>query len=80
MATHSSIPAWEISWIEEPEGLQCMGCQRMDPTKQQEEMVMVLSTGMALRMIHFCTPNALKRISPGRTFTVRKWRGLGIWW
>ena len=22
MATHSSIPAWEIPWTEEPEGLQ----------------------------------------------------------
>ena len=57
MATHSRIAAWEIPWIEEPGGLQCMRSQRMDPTKQQEEMVMVLSTGMALRMIHFCTPN-----------------------
>ena len=27
MATHSSIPAWEISWIEEPGGLQYMGSQ-----------------------------------------------------
>ena len=25
MATHSSIPAWEISWTEEPGGLQSMG-------------------------------------------------------
>ena len=27
MATHSSILAWEISWMEEPEGLQSMGSQ-----------------------------------------------------
>ena len=28
MATHSSILAWEISWIEEPGGLQSMGSQK----------------------------------------------------
>ena len=27
MATHSSIPAWRIPWIEEPGGLQSMGSQ-----------------------------------------------------
>ena len=27
MATHSSILAWEIQWIEEPGGLQSMGLQ-----------------------------------------------------
>ena len=25
MATHSSIPAWKISWTEEPGGAQSMG-------------------------------------------------------
>ena len=28
MATHSSIFAWRIPWIEEPGGLQTMGSQR----------------------------------------------------
>ena len=28
MATHSSILAWEISWTEEPGGLQSMGSQK----------------------------------------------------
>ena len=28
MATHSSILAWEIPWIEEPGGLQSMGLQK----------------------------------------------------
>ena len=27
MATHSSIPAWKISWAEKPGGLQSMGLQ-----------------------------------------------------
>ena len=29
MATHSSILAWEISWTEEPSGLQSMGSPRV---------------------------------------------------
>ena len=29
MATHSSILAWEIPWIEESGGLQSMGSQRV---------------------------------------------------
>ena len=29
MTTHSSILAWEISWTEEPGGLQSMGSQRV---------------------------------------------------
>ena len=28
MATHSSIPAWEISWKKVPERLQSMGLQK----------------------------------------------------
>ena len=34
MATHSSILAWEIPWMEEPGGLQFMKLQR-DMTEQQ---------------------------------------------
>ena len=33
MATHSSILAWKISWIEEPGGLQFMGCKDSDTTE-----------------------------------------------
>ena len=32
MATHSSILAWEITWIEEPCGLQSKGLQELDTT------------------------------------------------
>ena len=31
-ATHSSILAWEIPWIQEPGGLQSMGLQKSDTT------------------------------------------------
>ena len=33
-ATHSSIPAWEIPWTEEPGGLQSMDSQEFDKTLQ----------------------------------------------
>ena len=33
MATHSSILAWRIPWIEEPGGLQFMGSQRVEHTE-----------------------------------------------
>ena len=32
MATHSSVLAWRIPWTEEPEGLQSMGCKKLDTT------------------------------------------------
>ena len=32
MATHSTILAWETSWIEEPSGLQSGGTQESDMT------------------------------------------------
>ena len=34
MAAHSSILAWESLWTEEPGGLQSMGSQELDMTKQ----------------------------------------------
>ena len=40
MATHFSILAWEISWAEEPGGLQSMGSQRVGHglvTKEQQQ-------------------------------------------
>ena len=33
MATHSSVLAWEISWTEEPGGLQSIVLQRVSTTK-----------------------------------------------
>ena len=33
MATHSSILAWRIPWMEEPGGLQFMGSQESDTTE-----------------------------------------------
>jgi len=36
MATHSSIPAWEIPWTEEPDGLWPMESQESDTTEATE--------------------------------------------
>ena len=33
MATHSSILAWKIAWMEEPGRLQSMGCKKLDRTE-----------------------------------------------
>ena len=35
MAPHSSTPAWEIPWIEEPGGLQSMGREESDMTERR---------------------------------------------
>ena len=37
MATHSSILAWKISWIEELGGLQSMGLQKKKKIYQENE-------------------------------------------
>ena len=44
MATHSSVLAREISWTEEPGGLQSMGLQRVGydvSTKQQHQRQLI---------------------------------------
>ena len=35
VATHSSILAWEVLWIEEPSGLQSMGSQKESDMTQR---------------------------------------------
>ena len=44
MATHSSILAWEIPWVEEPGGLQPMGSQRVRHNRVTEHRHTVSST------------------------------------
>ena len=42
MATHSSVLAWRIPWMEEPGGLRCTGSQRVRyelATKQQQQII-----------------------------------------
>ena len=65
MATHSSIPAWETPWTEEPGGLQSMGSQRggqdLVTEKQQpimKDLEIVWDTGM--KDVH-----TIPKVSPG---------------
>ena len=47
MTVHSSILAWEISWTEEPGGLQLMGSQRGEHNlaiKQQQQIYIYIHT------------------------------------
>ena len=43
MATHSSILAWRIPWMEEPDGLQSMGSRELDTAERLNRMSRLLS-------------------------------------
>ena len=48
MATHSSILAWRIPWIEEPGRLQSMGSQESDTTEPPSTALHMESRRMVL--------------------------------
>ena len=54
MATHSSILAWRISWIEEPGGLQSMGSQRV------RQYWVTNTHAITHRHTHTCTDTSVK--------------------
>ena len=43
MATHSSILAWRIPWIEEPGGSQSMGLQRVRRDKTRTKLQLMFN-------------------------------------
>ena len=58
MAMHSSIPAWEILWTEEPGGLQSMGVTKESDTTERlsthlqiyiEESVLIIGKNLSTR-------------------------------
>ena len=55
IATHSSILVWEISWAEEPGGLQSMGSQRVtqDLATKTTNNHVVASLGLLLVVVIF---------------------------
>ena len=78
MATHSSIPAWEIPWREEPGGLQCMGSQRVDTTGRNGYSFINRNGIKDDTSLYTKLP---RREYPQEGLSqCRKWRGLGIWW
>ena len=48
MATHSSILAWEISWTEEPGGLQSMGLKRVGQESAQHQFIFSFLSNLLL--------------------------------
>ena len=60
MATHSSIPAWEISWTEEPGGRQSVG---------HTDLSQHLAESCPLYLFH-CIPNNPRTKIPFRFWTV----------
>ena len=54
MSTHSSILAWEITWTEEPRGLQCTGLQRVrhDLATKQQQMCVCVCVCVCTHAIH----------------------------
>ena len=52
MATHSSIPAWEISWTEEPGGLQSIESQSRTRLKQLRERILSSDKSVVISTIY----------------------------
>ena len=64
MATHSSIPAWSIPWIEEPGGLQSIGSQRDRTEVTQHAMS---RTEFSQCLVTHDTPRTNQKTSRDRT-------------
>ena len=54
MATHSSILAWRIPWMEEPGGLQSKGLQRVDMTKRFNFHFLALKFSFSCKTLRVC--------------------------
>ena len=64
MATHSSILAWDISWTEDPGGLQSMGSQRLGhdlATKQQHHIIRLSFNSRCLDYAQFTPPSFMRQ-------------------
>ena len=72
MAPHSSILAWKIPWMEEPDGLQSMGARRVG---QDWATSLSLFTFMHWRRKWQPTPVLLPRESQGQESLV----GFRLW-
>ena len=51
MATHSSVLAWRIPWIEEP-GSYSLGLQKSGTQLEQQYSIVEIATGQSL--VHLC--------------------------
>ena len=89
MATHSSILAWRIPWIEEPAGLHPWGRKELDPTEQLTRTFSTASKFCLLRDLICWNPVVLARCSLSEYQASRptcqlcvtapgSWKGAGI--
>ena len=67
MATHSSILAWKIPWMEEPGGLQSMGLQRV-------------GHNWAVSLSLFTCMHWRRKWQPTPVFLPGESQGRGAWW
>ena len=51
MATHYSIIAWRIPWIEELGGLPSMGCKELDMTERLRFTLLSLFRGLVAQLV-----------------------------
>ena len=54
MATHSSILAWEIPWIEEADGLQSIGSQRVRHDRATNTFTTFIKCLLYARYLIYC--------------------------
>ena len=72
MASHSSILAWEILWVEEPGGLQSMESQELDMTEYAHTHVQkaprlcyyAFSSDLMTQSHHFCSLPSYMLLKP----------------
>ena len=65
MATHSSILAWRIPWMEEPGGLQSMGCKESHMTEQLHFHFPFTFRGDSLSLLHSALPGMVGSLRAG---------------
>ena len=68
MATHSSVLAWRIPWIEEPGGLQSMGSRSVG--HDWSDLAILLCLFLAMLGLHGCTGFSLAVVSGGPSLVV----------
>ena len=75
MATHSSILAWRISWMEEPGGLQSMGSQRVRHNWVINSMTHILNSAQSINVTSmnypiFISNKVFSSCFPSRVLTI----------
>ena len=68
MATHSSILAWEITWTEEPGGLQSTVLQRVG----QDWLLRVHTYFIKIKLVSISIKNKIKWISLNRSYLEKR--------